>query len=191
MMNNYEATLFKDKQIGFFIYLFVEAIMFLTLFATYLVFTPSSEGPHPSKVFEAKSVIISSIFLLSSSGTLWLAERGLKDRQLKKLLPWLAITLLFGLIFLGLEIREFSKYVGEGYTLSTSSFLSSYYVLVGLHASHVAFGCAWMTILFIQLKRAIPYSLYIEKFKTFSYYWHFVDVIWVFILLIVYVRYLI
>ncbi|MGM8365777.1 cytochrome c oxidase subunit 3 [Virgibacillus sp. W0181] len=190
-MNNYEAALFKDKQMGFFIYLFVESIMFLTLFATYLVFTPSSEGPHPSDVFEWKSVVFSSVFLLSSSGTLILSERGLKEQKLKVIVPWLAVTLLFAFIFLGLEINEFYSYVQAGYGLSTSSFLSSYYVLVGLHAAHVAFGCGWMIILFIQLKRSIPHGLYMEKFKIFSYYWHFVDAIWVLILIIVYARYVV
>ncbi|MUV36342.1 Menaquinol oxidase (H(+)-transporting) [Lentibacillus sp. JNUCC-1] len=189
-MNQYEAALFNDKKFGFLIYLFVEAIMFLTLFATYLIFTPSSEGPHPSDVFETKSVILSSIFLLSSSGTLIMSERGLEGKQLKKLIPWLGVTLLFALVFLGLEISEFYTYVQEGYTLSTSSFLSSYYVLVGLHAAHVAFGCGWMIVLFIQLKRHIPHSLYIEKYKIFSYYWHFVDIVWIGILLVVYVRYI-
>lgn len=189
-MNNDVATLFKDKQIGFFIYLGIESVMFLTLFATYMIFTPSSEGPHPADVFEAKSVILSSIFLLSSSGTLYLAEKGLDGRRWKQILPWLSITLLFGFVFLGLEIQEFYTYSQQGYVLSTSSFVSSFYVLVGLHAAHVAFGCGWMIILFIQLKRRIPYSLYREKFKMFSYYWHFVDIIWVFIIAIVYLRFL-
>ena len=98
---------------------------------------------------------------------------------------------MFGLIFLGIEINEFRVFVNNGYTLSTSSFLSSYYVLVGLHAAHVLFGCAWMIILFIQLSGIkIPFSLFTEKFKIFSYYWHFVDLIWVFIIVIVYLRYL-
>src|SRR5699024_2770981 len=91
-MNNYEVEVFRDEQMCFFIYLGVEAIMFATLFATYLIFTPASKGPHPSEVFEAKSVILSSIFLLSSSGTLLIAEKGLKERQTKKLFIGLGIT---------------------------------------------------------------------------------------------------
>lgn len=189
-MNQVETELFRDKRLGFFIFLSVEAVMFLTLFATYLIFTPSSEGPHPSEVFETTSIIISSVFLLSSSGTLMLSERGLVDRELKKLLPWLGITLLFALVFLGLEINEFYNYVQEGYTLSTNSFLSSYYVLVGLHAAHVAFGSGWMIVLSIQLRRHFAHSLYIEKYKIFTYYWHFVDIVWIGILLIVYARFI-
>lgn len=189
-MNKYEATLFKDKQMGFFIYLGVEAIMFFVLFATYLIFTPSSEGPHPSDVFDAMTVILTSVFLLSSSATLWIAEKELTRKRVNMIYAWLGVTLLFGLIFLGLEINEFYQYIQAGNGLSTSSFLSSFYVLLGLHGAHVAFGCGWMIVLMIHLKRKISYSLYTEKLKIFSYYWHFVDSIWILIVLIVYVRYL-
>jgi|SRR5699024_6552963 len=190
-MNTYEADLFRDKQLGFLIYLGVETIMFLTLFATYLIFTPSTEGPSPSEVFQTKTVIISSIFLLSSSGTLFMSEKGLNHRSVPQIVTWLGVTLLFGLIFLGLEINEFKTLIENGNTVSTSSFLSSYFVLVGLHAAHVLFGCGWMIVLFVQLSGIkIPFNLFKEKLKIFSYYWHFVDVMWVFIILIVYARYI-
>ena len=190
-MNTYETELFRDKRIGFLIYLGVEVIMFLTLFATYIIFTPSTEGPHPSEVFQTKTVILTSLFLLSSSGTLIISEQGLNQKNIPKIISWLPVTLLFGLIFMGLEINEFRVLVQDGYGISASSFLSSYYALVGLHAAHVLFGCGWMIILLIQLLGIkIPFSLFTEKFKIFSYYWHFVDAVWVFILIIVYVRYL-
>lgn len=189
-MNEYEETLFKDKQIGFFIYLGVETIMFFVLFATYLIFTPSTEGPHPSEVFDLTTVVLTSVFLLSSSVTLWIAGKGLTKKNIKMIYLWLGLTLLFGLVFLGLEINEFYQYVQAGNTLSTSSFLSSFYVLLGLHGAHVAFGCGWMIMLGVHLKRRVSYSLFTEKFKVFSYYWHFVDSMWILIVLIVYVRYL-
>lgn len=189
-MNDYEISLFRDKQMGFFIYLGVEAIMFATLFATYFIFTPAERGPGPSEVFEWKSLLLSSFFLLSSSGTLILGEKGLTKGNIKKLVIGLGMTLVFALVFLGLEISEFYSYVQEGYKISTSTFLSSFYVLVGLHAAHVLFGAVWMGLLFIQLKAKVSNALYTEKLKIFSYYWHFVDVIWVFIIIIVYLPYL-
>lgn len=155
-----------------------------------MIFTPSTEGPQPSEVFDTLSVVLASIFLLSSSGTLIVAEKGLAKQNFNKIVIWLGVTLALALVFLGLEINEFYSYVQAGNGLTTSSFLSSLYVLVGLHAAHVAFGCGWMIILGIHLKNKIPYGLYIEKFKIFSYYWHFVDIVWVFILLVVYVRFL-
>lgn len=191
-LSQYEKDLFADKKLGFFIYLGVEAVMFLTLFITYLIFTPSSEGPAASDLFSVVTVVMSSIFLLSSSGTVMLAEKGIERAHDQKTITWLVITLILAVIFLVFEINEFSGFLSDGYGISTSSFLSSYYVLVGLHAAHVLFGCGWMIILLIQLKGIhIPYHLFVEKFKIFSYYWHFVDIVWIFIILFVYAKYLI
>ncbi|WP_188454653.1 cytochrome c oxidase subunit 3 [Virgibacillus oceani] len=188
---NEQMTLFADKRAGFLLYLFVESIMFATLFATYLIFTPAPSGPKPTDIFEAKSVILSSVFLLSSSGTLILAEKGLKSHQSLKILIGLGTTFLLGLVFLGLEIHEFYKYVQEGNGLTVNVFMSAFYVLVGLHAAHVTFGCCWMILLSVQYKMMnLPYQLYTEKQRIFQYYWHFVDVIWVFIIILVYLPYL-
>lgn len=189
-MNDYEIALFKDKQMGFFIYLGVEAIMFATLFATYFIFTPAVKGPHPSDIFEWKSLLLSSFFLLSSSGTLILAEKGFTQGDKRKFLIGLGLTFIFALVFLGLEFSEFYRYVQEGYGISANTFLSAFYVLVGLHAAHVLFGACWMIVLFILYKKKTSTALYTEKLKIFSYYWHFVDVIWIFIIVLVYVPYL-
>ncbi|SFG32222.1 cytochrome c oxidase subunit 3 [Halobacillus alkaliphilus] len=181
--------LFGDKRIGFFIYLFVEVVMFSTLFATYIIYTPPQTGPHPGELFEWKTTILASIFLLSSSGTLLLSEKGLNNRNMKLVRAGIGLTFLLGAAFMYFEIEEFRKFIMEGHVISTNNFLSSYYVLVGLHASHVTFGLGWMIILFIQ-GRVLPFNLFKEKHKIFNYYWHFVDVIWVIILLVVYIPYL-
>ncbi|SHH58045.1 cytochrome c oxidase subunit 3 [Virgibacillus chiguensis] len=190
-MHKQEAALFQDKKVGFFIYLGVETIMFAVLFATYMIFTPAANGPYPSEVFQSKMVMLSSFFLLSSSGTLMVAERGVRERKKNKTLLGLRLTLVLAIVFLGVEVYEFYSFVQEGYGLSTSVFLSSFYVLVGLHAAHVAFGIGWMIVLFIQFRRTkVSASLYEEKQTIFSYYWHFVDGIWVFIILLVYLPYI-
>jgi len=190
-MKQMSEILYQDKKLGFFIYLIVEAVMFATLFATYIIFTPPSEGVQPDEVYELKTVILTSVFLLSSSGTLLIAESGLEHWNRTKIWLGLGLTFLLGTLFMGFEIHEFYKYVSEGYTITTNNFLSSFFVLVGLHASHVAFGLAWMILLMLQFKQQnIPGSLFIEKHKIFNYYWHFVDVIWVMIILIVYAPYL-
>jgi len=190
-MNEYENALLKDKRIGFGIYLGVEAIMFATLFTNYFIFTPSPQGPQPGEIFEAKSLILSSIFLLSSSFTLIAGEKWLKGKRNGFFLIAFGITALFAMIFLGLEVKEFYKYLTEGNGMSANNFMASFYVLVGLHAAHVAFGIGWMASLLINWMRKIPQGLFNEKLKIFSYYWHFVDIIWVGIILIVYLPYLI
>ncbi|UOQ95038.1 cytochrome c oxidase subunit 3 [Halobacillus shinanisalinarum] len=183
-------NLFGDKRLGFFIYLGVEAVMFATLFATYIIFTPASQGADPSEVFELRSVVLASIFLLSSSGTLLMAEKGMENGSRMKIWVGLIATFLLGAVFLGLEIHEFYKYVHEGYVMSMNNFLASFYVLVGLHASHVAFGLGWMILLMFQLRQDLPKALLEEKQKIFSYYWHFVDFIWIMIIIFVYAPYM-
>lgn len=183
-------ALFEDKRLGFFLYLGVETVMFATLFATYLIYTPSSLGAHPSEVFTAWAVILASVFLLSSSGTLILAERGMEKKELKTVLAGIVFTLLLALLFMIIEIYEFYEYVHHGHGLTANNFLSSFYVLVGLHAAHVFFGILWMAALLFLYTTKPPHGYLQEKLKTFSYYWHFVDVVWIFIFLIVYAPYI-
>lgn len=175
---------------GFFIYLFVEAIMFIVLFVTYMTYTPLATHPAPEDVFEVKTVVLASIFLLSSSATLFYSERHMKGSQDKKLKIGLGVTLVLSFLFLAVEINEFLGYVQAGYTTSTNVFFGAFYVLVGLHAFHVAFGAGWMITLFIHRAIRLPKEVWNGKFKIFSYYWHFVDLVWVFILILVYIPYL-
>ncbi|MFC0525169.1 heme-copper oxidase subunit III [Pontibacillus salicampi] len=190
-MTAYEShhTIYGDKKLGFVLYLLGELVMFATLFATYIIFSRQGVNPTPSEVFEARTVIISSVFLLSSSGTIHLAEKAFKREETRKLWGWLIATIILAAAFLIMESHEFQVYYAEGFTLTTNVFLSSFYILVGLHAAHVVFGIGWMLLLAYQINR-IPSSIYEQKQTIFGYYWHFVDIIWLFILAIVYIPYL-
>ncbi|WP_028784169.1 cytochrome c oxidase subunit 3 [Thalassobacillus devorans] len=181
--------LYGDKRMGFFIYLFVEAIMFSTLFATYIIYTPPQMGLYPGELFKLHTVVLASVFLLSSSGTLMIAEKGLDRKNARMILTGLLITFTFGATFMYFEVDEFYKFISEGHTVAKNNFLASYFVLVGLHASHVLFGLGWMIVLLIQ-RKLLPFNLFAEKHRIFNYYWHFVDIIWVLIVIIVYTPYL-
>ncbi|SFJ76600.1 cytochrome c oxidase subunit 1 [Halobacillus dabanensis] len=184
--------LLHDKRTGFFSYLVIDSIMFLILFTTYVMFTPAPTGPKPEEVFEARTLIISSLFLLPSSLTMLLAEYGLKKGKKGALRAGVWLTLLLGIGFLVAEGHEFYTYIHEGYLIDSNVFMASFYVLVGLHYSHVLFGVGWLSNLLIQQGfRSLPEGLYEEKQTIFSYYWHFVDLIWIFIIGIVYLPYLI
>lgn len=99
---------------------------------------------------------------------------------------WLGITVLLGLGFLALEIYEFIEYVHLGHTFRSSAFGSSFYFLIGTHGFHVVLGLVWITLLIIRnAKRGL--SVYTAaKVNTAALYWHFIDVVWVFIFTIVY-----
>ncbi|SDM51471.1 cytochrome c oxidase subunit 3 [Sediminibacillus halophilus] len=190
-MSKQVQALFLDKKMGFFIYLIVEGIMFAVLFATYIVYTPSYSGPKPQDVYSVPSVLLASVCLLSSSATLLLAEKGLSSRSMLFIRSGMAATFSLGAIFLFLEINEYYSYATEGYTFTANNFLSSFYILTGLHAVHVLFGLLWMVVLTLQSFRHLPYALYLEKQKIFHYYWHFVDVVWLFIICVVYIPYIV
>lgn len=111
----------------------------------------------------------------------------MKNFNFKKMQLWLGITVLLGLGFLGLEIYEFNHYVHEfHHSFTSSAFGSAFYTLVGFHGGHVAFGLLWITTLMIRnSKRGL--NLYnAPKFYVASLYWHFIDVVWVFIFTVVY-----
>jgi cytochrome aa3-600 menaquinol oxidase subunit III len=173
--------------LGFWIFLGAEVALFATLFATYLVlFQRTGHGPTAAELFKVKEVMIETLLLLTSSFTCGLAIYEMRRGRLKGLLAWLIITLLLGAGFITFEIREFIDYVHEGATIQTSAFLSSFFVLVGTHGAHVSLGIGWMILIMIQLlqRGLIPRTA--RKVFIISLYWHFLDVVWIFIFTLVY-----
>ncbi|GAA0338749.1 cytochrome c oxidase subunit III [Bacillus carboniphilus] len=174
----------KNKFLGFWLFLGGETVLFASLFATYLALVDKEEASH---LFDPKLVFVMTMLLLTSSLTSVYAMYHMKNFAFKKMQLWLFVTVLLGLGFLGIEIYEFYHYVHEyefGYT--TSAFSSAFYTLVGFHGGHVTFGLAWIITLMVRnSKRGI--DLYTApKFYVASLYWHFIDVVWVFIFTVVY-----
>ncbi|NRG45476.1 cytochrome (ubi)quinol oxidase subunit III [Bacillus sp. CRN 9] len=181
----------KNKFLGFWLFLGGETVLFATLFATYLALkdsVPVSGEHHLAKdLFEIPLVFTMTMLLLTSSLTSVYAMYHMKNFNFKKMQLWLGITVLLGLAFLGFEIYEFNHYVHEyGHTFTSSAFGTAFYTLVGFHGGHVAFGLAWIITLMIRnAKRGL--NLYnAPKFYVASLYWHFIDVVWVFIFTVVY-----
>jgi heme/copper-type cytochrome/quinol oxidase subunit 3 len=110
------------------------------------------------------------------------ARRGSK----KQVLLWFGLTFLLGLAFLVLEMREFTEFIHEGQTPSTNAFLSSFFGLVGTHGLHITSGLLWMVItLIFVMKRGLNKHL-VRKLALLSLFWHFLDIVWIFIFSIVY-----
>lgn len=177
----------KNKVLGFWFFLGAEVVLFGCLFATYIALRNQVPvGPTAEEIFKLKTVGWSTFLLLTSSLTSVMAIIGMHRHKLGSLLTWLAVTVLLGLGFLGLEIYEFLEYVHEGHVFSGSAFATSFYTLVGFHGAHVVFGIAWITLLILQgLKKGLT-VVTAPKFYVASLYWHFVDLVWVFIFTVVY-----
>jgi cytochrome c oxidase subunit III len=188
-LNPEKATLEgKNKFIGFWFFLGGETVLFASLFGTYLALNNSTNGGSSSEeLFGLELVFIMTMLLLTSSLTSVYAMYHMKNNEFKKMQIWLGITVALGLGFLGFEIYEFTHYIHEyHFTLRSSAFGSAFYTLVGFHGGHVVFGLSWIVTLIIRnAKRGL--NLYnAPKYYIASLYWHFIDVVWVFIFTVVY-----
>ncbi|MNW36780.1 Quinol oxidase subunit 3 [compost metagenome] len=180
----------NDNRIfGFWIFLGAEIVLFATLFAVYFtLWTRTGNGPSAEEIFEIGPVLIETFLLLTSSFTIGLAINAMRLGLKKPMMIFFIITLILGLGFLGVEIMEFVTYVNEGATLQTSAFLSSLFVLLGTHGAHVTLGLLWGGGLLIQIKREGFTLDTANKSFIFSLYWHFLDVVWIFIFSFVYLK---
>ncbi|ASZ67672.1 cytochrome c oxidase subunit III [Bacillus cereus] len=178
----------KNKFVGFWLFLGGETVLFASLFGTYLALKNSTNGgPTSQEMFQMPLVFIMTMLLLTSSLTSVYAMYHMKNFNFKKMQLWLLVTVLLGLGFLGFEIYEFYHYTHEfKHTMRSSAFGSAFYALVGTHGLHVLFGLCWiLTLIFRNAKRGL--NLYnAPKFYVASIYWHFIDVVWVFIFTVVY-----
>jgi cytochrome c oxidase subunit 3 len=177
----------RNKVLGFWLFLGGETVLFGTLFAAYLALRDQSlDGPTANHLFDLVLVGIATAILLTSSLTSVFAIQAMHQKNVKSLIGWLIVTVVLGASFLGLEIYEFYHYIHEGHGFTTSAFSSSFYTLVGFHGAHVLFGILWITLLIIQLFRKGLTVVTAPKVYVAGMYWHFIDVVWVFIFTVVY-----
>lgn len=177
----------RNKILGFWLFLGGETVLFGTLFGVFLALRNQvMSGPAAEELFDLKIVAIATFILLTSSLFSVMAIQAMHRHDVKAMQFWLAITVIFGLGFLGLEIYEFWHYVHEGHGFTTSAFSSSFYALVGFHGAHVALGVSWIMILMVQVAKKGLTVVTAPKVYVASLYWHFIDVVWVFIFSVVY-----
>ncbi|MEL3961459.1 cytochrome aa3 quinol oxidase subunit III [Lysinibacillus endophyticus] len=175
--------------LGFWIFLGAEIMLFATLFTAYFTLAGrTGSGPTPADMFEITPVLIETFVLLTSSFTIGLGIHAMRLGRKNAMLAFFGITLLLGLGFLGVEIYEFMHYYHIGATYQTSAFTSALMTTLGTHGAHVTLGLFWGTFIIIQvIKRGLtPQNA--NKAFIFSLYWHFLDVVWIFIFSFVYLK---
>jgi len=183
----YQTEQNRMNILGFWIFLGAEIVLFGTLFATFSVLNARfAGGPTPHDLFEIKDVMVETILLLTSSFTCGLAIYEMRRGSRNGLLLWFIITLLLGAGFVFMEVTEFVHYVHEGATMQTSAFLSSFFVLLGTHGLHVSMGIGWATMVIIQIFQRGLTPVTARKTFIIGLYWHFLDVVWIFIFTFVY-----
>jgi cytochrome o ubiquinol oxidase subunit 3 len=175
--------------LGFWIYIMTDCVLFASLFATYAVlYKNTAGGPSGYQLFDLKNVLAETLILLTSSFTCGLAMLAAHRGERDQTMAWFSVTFLLGIAFLGLELTEFRHFAHMGDSWRRSGFLSAFFTLVGTHGLHITVGLTWMVILMWQVfKRGITKAT-IRRLTMLSMFWHFLDIIWIFIFTIVYLR---
>jgi cytochrome c oxidase subunit 3 len=164
-----------------------EFTIFTIFVVAYLFYIGKSlTGPMPKDVLEMP--IFASICLLSSSWTIHVAVKALRNGRVRGFGAWWFATIALGLIFLIETGREWHHLIFEkGLTISTNLFGTTYYSLVGLHAFHVVVGLIGLSIAMILTLLGKVKQEHGDRADVFSLYWHFVDVVWIVVFTVVYI----
>ena len=178
----------NDKiMFGFWVYLMTDLIMFATLFATYAVLRNNTfGGPSGRDLFDLHPVLIETLILLTSSFTTGLGMLAAYKQNKNEVVIWFSITFVLGATFLAMEMNEFANLLAEGASFQASAFLSAFFTLVGTHGLHIAVGLLWVLVLLTQIIRKGLNDNLVRKLTLLSLFWHFLDIVWIFIFTIVY-----
>jgi cytochrome c oxidase subunit 3/cytochrome o ubiquinol oxidase subunit 3 len=207
---HYTTTGLDNRKIALWAFIGSECMLFVSLISTYLIYKGKSRvGPYPHEAWtdpatgETFKAILnipvtsfSTFVLLMSSLAMVLAHNAVVNRHVKRTtflarlegnsFFWLISTALLGIVFLVCQAYEFTSFVNEGLKLSTNLFSSSFYVLTGFHGAHVTVGVLWLfTLASIDKKRGLTPAEGINV-DLCALYWHFVDVIWIVIFVLLY-----
>jgi len=182
-----EWKLPSSRKVAMACLILTETCLFSILVAAYVFYLGKSlTGPTPHAVLELP--LLSTICLLSSSVTITLAERAFnRDRIGMFNLFWLATIVLAAIFLLSTAIEWHKLIYREGLTISTNLFGTTFYSLVGLHASHVIVGLFLLVMVFVFSMRGYVTRVHHERLQMISWYWHFVDAVWVVVFTVVYV----
>lgn len=180
-------TTYDKTMFGFWIYLMTDCVLFASLFAVYAVLHNNTYGgPSGHALFSLPYILVETFSLLTSSFFCGLAMISLQRREMRQMIMWLLLTAGLGILFLGMELHEFTHLVQDGNSWRRSGFLSSYFTLVGTHGLHIAVGLMWVLVLMIKtLKQGFTEGV-VRRLTLFSLFWHFLDIVWIFIFTIVY-----
>jgi cytochrome c oxidase subunit 3 len=181
-----EWQLPSKRRVGMSALITGESAIFTIFVVAYVFYMGKSlTGPTPAQVLEVP--ILSTICLLSSSLTIWCAEKAIEDERIASFTLWLAATIALATSFLTETALEWRKLIfQDGLTISTNLFGTTFYSLVGLHATHVVVGLILLTTTLVFSLFGWVDSRHSERFGVIALYWHFVDAVWVVVFTVVY-----
>lgn len=165
-----------------------EAMFFLSLIMAFVYFSLSPAFKHLElTALDIRSTGLFSLFLFASSFTYWQAERHHRKGKKRGLQLWLVATIVLGLVFLSGQAKEYHSLLGKDIHISSNTFGTSFFTLTGFHGLHVLIG-----LIVIGIITGLSFTD--DQFRggsvisTVGRYWHFVDLVWVVVFLVVYVK---
>jgi cytochrome c oxidase subunit 3/cytochrome o ubiquinol oxidase subunit 3 len=186
--SHHQAPLAPAK-VGMLSFLFSEVAFFGTLIMAYIYFLNQTThaDPNPSQVFRLPIILVATACLISSSASIHLAERALLRGSARKFLYWWGLTIALGAFFLIGTGLEWAELIGKwGLTMSRNLFGTTYFTLVGFHTLHVTVGLIIMGIVLALAWRRHITHLNSTSVEVLSWYWHFVDGVWIVVFTLVY-----
>ncbi len=171
----------SSSLLGMVLFIASEVMFFGGLFGAYFTIRsaapewPPPDNPHLSAPYAA----ILTAILVTSSVTMQFGVWAIRKNNQRRLILWLAVSLVLGAIFLVMQALEYANLIEEGMTLSSGVFGSTFYTLTGFHGAHVAGGAAFILIVLLRARSGQFTARYHDTVEMASYYWHFVDVVWI------------
>jgi cytochrome c oxidase subunit 3/cytochrome o ubiquinol oxidase subunit 3 len=181
------STGLPNTKLAMWLFLSSECLLFGALITTYMLYRgQSTQGPYPHDVFDIAYTSVSSFILLSSSLSMVLALAAAEKGDEMRMRLWLLATAFLGLAFVGGQVYEFTVFYEEGLALGTNLFGSSFYILTGFHGVHVTVGILMLLgLVGLSTTRQLPGHTAFPV-EMVGLYWHFVDIVWIAIFVLVY-----
>ena len=178
-----------NPKIGIWLFLASEVMLFGSLFSSYVLLrNGAASWPNQSDVLSVPLATLNTIILISSSATMVLAWAGLKAGNLSKYRLYMGLTILCGAAFMVVKAFEYGEKLSHGLLPSTNNFLGLYFTMTGLHAIHVLGGMVVNGYLWgpgVRMWRTEP-ERFTNRVEVAGLYWHFVDVVWIFLFPVLY-----
>lgn len=183
----YRSTKLPDVKLLTWVFLASDTMFFGSLIGTYLAYRNRSlVGPYPQDVFDIPLTTVSTFVLLMSSFLMVLSLHSLRQNDLPRFRLWTAGVAIFGSIFLGFQVYEFTHFAHAGLSIHQNLFGTTFFILTGTHGVHVTVGVIWLLSLLISSylrPTSAKDAVYLE---IAGLYWHFVDIVWIVIFTVVY-----
>ena len=190
-VENHHYTREHYGKIGIWWFIASEIMVFGGFLATYILYRMASAGAWTELAQHVSTLLgsINTVVLLTSSLTMVKAHEAIETENKKQVCNFLGLTVLLGFVFLGIKAIEYTIEISQGFTPVTGMFWSFYYGMTGLHGLHVLVGIIANLSLFVMAKRGTLWPKHQQRVETAGLYWHFVDVVWIFLFPLLYLSY--